>query len=152
VDAHGSKGWGQSVPQGAMSVLRIWEYLTLFVDKALTLRLPASGYASDGPLELRRVDPASGYLIHPRAIEELLAMQWMAFRNKDGEYQQIPWPDEKHPVVDAAQGKVDPKLLIRRAADVPEGQRTTLFWVPDRELADAWLKLHNIRHRDVPLP
>jgi hypothetical protein len=135
-----------------MSCLRIWDYLALFVDKALTLRLPEKGYPTDAPLKLRQVDPDSGYLIHPRAIEELLAMKWMAFRQKDGEYQQIPWPQEVHPVLDTEQGSVDPKVLIRKAADVPEAERRQFFWVPDRELAVAWLALHNIKVKDVPVP
>jgi hypothetical protein len=151
-DAHGSPGWGKPVPDGAMSVLRIWDYLTLFVDKALTLRLPESGYPTDGPLTLRQIDPATGYLIHPRAVEELLAMKWHAFRQKDGEYQQIPWPDEKHPVIDTIQGMIDPKLLIRRASEVPQEERKSLFWVADRELVTAWLQLHNVKNKDVPIP
>jgi hypothetical protein len=150
-DMHGGKGWGQPVPEGAMSCLRIWDYLALFVDKALTLRLPEKGYPTEGPLKLRQVDPNTGYLIHPRAVEELLAMKWMAFRQKDGEYQQIPWPQEVHPVLDTEQGTVEPKLLIRKAADVPEAERRQLFWLADRELAEAWLKLHNIKAKDVPV-
>ena len=152
VDAHGSKGWGQPVPEGTMSVLRIWDYLALFADKALTLRLPEQGYPTDGPLKLRQVDPAGGYLVHPRAIEELLGSKWMAFRKKDGEYQGIPWPQEKHPVLDTEQGKIDPKLLIRKATDVPEGERQDYFWIADKELAEAWLKLHNVKNKEVPIP
>jgi hypothetical protein len=152
VDAHGSTGWGQPVREGTMSVLRLWDYLALFVDKALSLRLPAEGHPTDGPLKLRQVDPASGYLIHPRAIEELLAMKWHAFRYKDGAYQIIPWPEEKHPVIDTEQGTVDSKLLIRKATDVPAAERRNLFWVADRELVDAWLKLHNIKDKDIRIP
>jgi len=151
-DTHGSPGWGKPVPEGTMSCLRIWDYLALFVDKALTLRLPEKGYPTEGPLKLRQVDPNTGYLIHPRAVEELLAMKWMAFRQKDGEYQQIPWPQEVHPVLDTEQGTVDPKLLIRKAKDVPEADRRKLFWIADRELAEAWFKLHNIKAKDVTIP
>jgi hypothetical protein len=151
-DTNGSPGWGKPVPEGAMSCLRIWDYLALFVDKALTLRLPEKGYPTDGPIQLRQVDLNTGYLIHPRAIEELLAMKWMAFRQKDGAYQPIPWPEEKHPVLDTEQGTIDPKLLIRKAADVPEAERRKLFWIADRELAEAWLKLHNIKAKDVTIP
>jgi hypothetical protein len=151
-DAHGSPGWGQPVPEGRMSVLRIWDYLTMFVEKALALRLPETGYPTNAPLKLRPVDPLSGYLIHPRAIEELLGSRWLAFRAKDGQYQLIPWPDEVHPVYDTEQGTVNPKLLIRKASDVPEAERTKLLWVADRELAEAWLKLHNVRNKDVKVP
>lgn len=152
VDGHGSKGWGKPVPEGTMGVLRIWDYLTLFIDKALTLRMPEKGHPTDGPLKLRQVDPASGYLIHPRSIEELLGMKWHAFRYKDGAYQIIPWPDEKHPVIDKRQGTVDTKLLIRKATDVPEAERRTLFWVADRELVTAWLKLHNVKDKAIEIP
>jgi hypothetical protein len=152
VDAHGSQGWGKPVPEGTMSVQRVWDYLSLFLDKALTLRLPEKGYPTDGPLKLRQVDPDSGYLIHPRAIEEQLGTKWFAFRCKDGEYQLIPWPDEKHPVHDVEQGKVDPKLLIRKAADVPKEERGKLFWVADREQAEAWLKLHALQDRATAVP
>ena len=151
-DVHGSKGWGKPVPKGKMSVLRIWDYLALFVDKALTLRMPEKGYPTAGPLTLRPVDPASGYLIHPRAVEELLGMKWHAFRHKDGAYQIIPWPDEKHPVIDTEQGTVDPKLLIRKATDVPEAERAKRFWIPDRELVEAWLKLHNVQSKSISIP
>jgi hypothetical protein len=152
VDGHGSPGWGKPVPEGTMSVLRIWDYLALFVDKALTLRLPAEGCPTDSPLKLRQVDPASGYLIHPRAIEELLAMKWHAFRYKDGQYQLIPWPEEKHPVLEPDQGTLEPNLLIRKATDVPEAERSKLLWVADRELVEAWLKLHNIKDKDLKIP
>jgi hypothetical protein len=148
-DTHGSEGWGKPVPEGAMSVLRIWDYLAMFVDKALALRLPEKGYPTDGPLKLRTVDPDAGYLVHPRAIETLLATKWLALRAKDGEYKTIPWPDEVHPVYDAEQGTVEAKLLIRKARDVPAAERRRFLWIPDRELAEAWLKLHNIKAMDV---
>lgn len=152
VDAHGSKGWGQPVPEGTMSVLRIWDYLALFADKALTLRLPKEGYPTDGPLQLVQVDPSKGYLIHPRAVEELLGSDWMALRKKDGEYQNIPWPQEKHPVLDKEQGQIDPKLLIRKYAEVPEGERNDYMWIADKELVEAWLKVMNVTRKDVPVP
>lgn len=152
VDAHGSDGWGKPVPDGKMSVLRVWDYLTLFVDKALTLRLPEKGYPTTGPLKLRQVNPASGYLIYPRAPEELLEMKWMAFRYKDGAYQIIPWPEEKHPVHDKRQGQTDPELLMRKVSEVPRPERQKYFWVPDREQAEAWLKLHNVHDMDVTVP
>ncbi len=151
-DTHGGVGWGKPVPEGAMSVLRIWDYLAMFADKALTLRLPGKGYPTDGPLKLRTVDPDAGYLVHPRAIETLLATKWLALREKDGEYKTIPWPDEVHPVYDTEQGAVALKLFIRKAQDVPAAERRGLLWIPDRELAEAWLKLHNIKAMDVGIP
>lgn len=44
------------------------------------------------------------------------------------------------------------KLLIRKAKDVPAAECRKLLWIPDRELAVAWLKLHNIKAIDVPIP
>lgn len=152
VDAHGSPGWGKPVAAGAFSVLRTWDYLTLFIDKALSLRLPEQGFPTESPLRLRQVDPDRGYLVHPRAIEELLGLPWMALRNKDGEYATIPWPEEKHPVLDLEQGRIEPAMLIREATDVPPEQRKDYLWVADRELVEAWVKIHNRTGRDVPIP
>jgi hypothetical protein len=152
VDAHGSKGWGKPVPKGTMSVLRMWDYMSMFVDKALTLRLPEKGYPTDKPLKLRQIDPATGYLIHPRAIEELIGMKWMAFRQKGGVYQLIPWPEEKHPVHAKHQGSIPTENLIRKASDVPESERADYLWIPDKELTRAWLELHNVAGKDVEIP
>lgn len=151
VDAHGSAGWGKPPPEGAFSVLRTWDYLTLFIDKALTLRLPEQGYPTEGPFRLRQVDPDAGYLVHPRAIEEVLGLPWMALRKRDGEYQTIPWPEEKHPVLEPEPGRVDPTLLVRKATDVPAAERIDYLWIADRELAEAWVKIHNRNNRDVPI-
>lgn len=151
-DMHGSKGWGKAVPEGRISCLRVWDYIALYIDKAMKLRVPAGAYPTAGPTRLKQVDRNNGYLVHPRAPEELLGMKWHAFRYKDGAYRVIPWPDEKHPVLDPDPGNVEAKLLIRRAADVPEDQRRKLFWLADRELAEAWLKLHNVRKLQHVLP
>ncbi len=152
VDAHGSRGWGKPVPKGTMSVLRMWDYMSMFVDKALTLRLPKEGYPTDKPLKLRQVDPSTGYLVHPRAIEELIGMKWMAFRQAGGEYKRIPWPDEKHPVHAKHQGSIPTEKLIRKAADVPKAERADYLWIPDKELTRAWLELHNVAGKDVEIP
>lgn len=143
-DMHGSDGWGKPVPEGQISCLRVWDYVAAYIDKAMALRVPAGVYPTTGPTRLRAVDPEVGYLIHPRAPEELLGMKWHAFRHRDGAYRVIPWPDEKHPVLAPEQGTIDPKLLVRRAADVPEKERAKCFWIPDRELIDAWLELHDV--------
>ncbi len=152
VDAHGSKGWGKPVPKGTISCLDTWDYIAVFIDKAMELRVPEDTYPTKKPTKLKQVDRSSGLLIHPRAPEELLGMKWMAFRYKDGKYQIIPWPDEKHPVHDTEDGDVDRELLIRRASDVPKDQQKKMFWVADREQAKAWLKLHNVQGWDDILP
>lgn len=147
VDASGSKGWGQPVPENTMSVLRVWDYLSLFIDKALTLRLPENGYPTDKPFELRQVDPASGYLIHKRAIEVMLGMKWMALWRDGDDYKIVAWPEFKGDQFDDHPGTVDRALLVRKASDVPEAERLDYFWVADKELADAWIRLHNIGAR-----
>jgi hypothetical protein len=151
-DVHGGKGWGKPVPEGRISCLRVWDYVALYIDKAMALRVPKAPYPTTRTIRLKQVDRDSGYLIHPRAPEELLGMKWHAFRYKDGTYRTVPWPDEKHPVLDPNPGEVKRKLWIRRAADVPEAERKKMFWVPDRELAEAWLKLHNVRKLEGVLP
>ncbi|MCC5829934.1 MAG: hypothetical protein JJU36_10855 [Phycisphaeraceae bacterium] len=152
VDMHGSAGWGKPVPEGRMSVLRMWDYMSLFVDKALELRLPEEGYPTEKPLKLRQIDPNTGYLVHPRAVEETIGMRWKAFRHVDGQYRNIPWPDERHPVIDTEQGTVKPELLIRPAKGVPEDERRKHFWIADRQMVEAWLDLHNLKELEIPLP
>ena len=56
----------------------------------------------------------------------------------------MPWPDEKHPVLDPNQGDIEPGVLIRRAVDVPKRDRRNMFWVADFEQAKAWLALHDV--------
>ncbi len=152
-DKHGSKGWGKPVPEGKMSVLRVWDYIALHIDKAMELRVPKDTYATaKTPVTLKQVDRSKGILIHPRAPEELLDMKWMAWRLKDGKYQIIPWPQEKHPVLDTKQGSIDKKLLMQYACDVPKDERADYLWVADHEQAAAWLKLHNIQDMENVLP
>lgn len=43
VDGSGSSGWGKPHP-GKVSCLDTWNYLSMFVDKALTLRVPTDKY------------------------------------------------------------------------------------------------------------
>lgn len=145
VDFHGSNGWGHKVPVKQISCLRVWDYIARFMDTAMALRVPKDAYPTEKPTDLLQVKRASGYLIHPRAPEELLGLKWFAFRQgKDGDYKTIAWPQEKTPVYDVKQGNVDRKLLIRLAAEVPEVERRDYMWVPDKEMARAWLKLHNL--------
>lgn len=69
-DASGSAGWGKKFP-GKIHCLDTWDYLALFLDKALGLRLPKDQYPTDGPLKLKQVDPSTGYLIDPFAVEAM---------------------------------------------------------------------------------
>jgi hypothetical protein len=74
VDANGSPGWGKPVPPGMTSCLRIWDYLALFVDKAIDRRVPKDRYPTHGPVELKAVDDATGYLIDRFAVETLFGV------------------------------------------------------------------------------
>lgn len=66
--------------------IQVWEYLALFVDKALTLRLPKDKYPTDAPLTLKQVDEASGFLIDPFAVEALLGMPKQPLVEEGGVY------------------------------------------------------------------
>lgn len=48
---------------------RVWAYMSLFIDKALALRVPAGAYATQAPIKLNAVDDSTGYCIDPFAIE-----------------------------------------------------------------------------------
>lgn len=121
---------------------RVWEYLALYVDKAVALRVPTESYPTDGPITLKKVDPDSGYLIHPRATETLLEAKWRPLRQTDGTFSIVDHIKEPGEVFDPNPGTIDPSLLIRKATDVPAAERRGLFWVADQELADAWRALH----------
>jgi hypothetical protein len=123
----------------------VWNYIALFIDKAMERRVPKNEYPTEKPTALVAVKRDSGYLIHARAPEELLATKWFALRkNKDGVYQSIPWPEEATPVLDTTQGTIQVTELIRPASEVPADQQGDYLWIADKDLARAWLKLHNI--------
>ena len=152
VDAHGSPGWGQPVPEGRISCLRVWDYIALYIDRAMTLRVPADADAAAGPIALQQVTRDGGYLIHPRAPEELQDLRWYAFRYHAGAYRVIPWPDEPSPVHDMHPGRIDRELLIRPVSAVPEQERRHHLWIPDRDMLGAWLDLHGHSRDLMPDP
>lgn len=131
------------VPKLARSA-RTWDYLAAFIDAALTLRVPADTFPEGAPIKLNQVDRSSGYLIHPRAIEEILGTKWFAFRQSDeGFYQSIRWPDEVTPVYDTEQGIIPFDQLVNKASDVPAEEQADYMWIADLNLLTAWLDLHN---------
>lgn len=67
---------GTSIP-GKVGTLDTFNYLTVFVAKALSLRLPEGKYPTDGPVTLNQVDEEKGYLIDQFAIEDLFQQQRM---------------------------------------------------------------------------
>jgi len=94
-DGHGSEGWGKLFP-GKVTAIRVWDYLALFVDKALELRLPKGVYPTDGPVKLTQVDEAAGYLIDPFAVEETFGVPHLPLTEKDGLF--VPGGAEEFPV------------------------------------------------------
>ncbi|MFW5752508.1 MAG: hypothetical protein ACOCYV_00510 [Planctomycetota bacterium] len=148
IDQHGSPGWGQKVPGRHISCTRVWSYIGAFIDRAMRLRVPDDSYPTDGPTTLKPVDRANGWLLHPRAPEELLGLKWFAFRHDEaGTYQIIRWPDEPTPVYDEEQGTIPLEEILRPASAVPEAERPDHLWLPDRELAERWLTLHDLYGR-----
>ena len=69
-DAHGSAGWGKPFPD-RVTCIRVWDYLALYIDKAIGLRVPKDRYPTDGLAALKPVDETAGYLVDPFAVEEL---------------------------------------------------------------------------------
>jgi len=153
-DMHGSHGWGKPVPATHISTKRVWNYIAKYIDTAMQLRVPKEGYPTEKPTELKQVDRASGWLVHPRAPETLLGLKWFALEMNDkGDYQTIQWPDRPTPVYDEKQGNVAFDQLIRKAADVPDDERADYMWVPTREMVSAWLDLHNLyKTKDRVMP
>jgi len=126
-------------------VTDVWDYMAAFIETALKLRLPPEGESDAG---LRDVSRDSGILLHPRVFEELLGLKWFALRSSEqGIYQLIPWPDEPTPVFAETQGVIAPENLVRQAAS-PRGENLNgWYWMPDRDLLRAWLRLHNVYPR-----
>jgi hypothetical protein len=143
-DTHGSPGWGQPVPPATMSCLYVWDYLALYVDKAIESRVPDGVYPTNGPVRLKQLDPDSGWLIHPRAAEQLLGARWRPLRVEDGVYRIVDHIKEPHEVYEENPGRIDPADLVRPASEVPKAERRKMFWIADRELADAWIRLHSV--------
>jgi len=84
LDVNGGPGWGKAFP-GKVTCIRVWDYLSLFVDKALALRLPEKGTPTRGPVTLEQVDASDGYLVRPYAIEDMFRLPRIPMtRSKDG--------------------------------------------------------------------
>lgn len=95
----------------------VFDYLVTFIERAVELRVP-EGYPSDGPFELRQIDPSSGYLADPQ-VEIMLQGQTMR-----------------------------PDTMVKPWSDVPEADRASRFWIFDRELAADWIAFHTRAHRE----
>lgn len=62
---------GRDNPAPRMTRVQVWDYLALYIDKAIGLRVPQDKYPTEGPVELKQVDEAGGYLIDAYAVEAL---------------------------------------------------------------------------------
>jgi len=93
-DVHGSDGWGKKFP-GKITAIGVWDYLSLYVDKALTLRLETSKYPTDKPIALKRIDESTGYLIRPYAIEDLFKLPRIPMTKSGGLYVVDPKGDNR---------------------------------------------------------
>ena len=148
-----TSGKGDLTPR--MMRATVWDYMALWLDKVLGIRLPKGVYPTRGPSDLVQVGDAGGYCIDPRAPEELLQIP----------YKPLTWGEDRY-VLDPYQSRspgpgeptpAEPKglkasQLIRKAADVPEAERKKMLWVPDREVAEAWFKLHAIKGQPFDVP
>ncbi len=94
LDVNGGPGWGKKFP-GKVTCIRVWDYLTLYVDKALSLRLPAGKYPTKGPVELEQVDASSGYLIRPYAVEDLFKLPRIPMTKSEDGYVVDPAGDDR---------------------------------------------------------
>ena len=85
IDVGGSEGWGKRFP-GKIHCVDTWNYLSIFLDKALTLRLP-EGYPTEAMLPLQQVDESKGLLIKPHAIEDMFqSVRLPLIQSENGDY------------------------------------------------------------------
>ena len=82
IDVGGSPGWGIRHP-GKVRCVDTWKYLSVFIDKAISLRVP-EGYPTDAPFELKQVDPSKGMLIKPHAIEDMFQKERLPLIKEGG--------------------------------------------------------------------
>jgi len=84
-DGHGSGGWGKLFPS-KVTCIDVWDYIAVFIDKALALRVPTDKYPTDAPVALKQVDANSGCLIEPFAVEDLFQEPRLPLVFKHGSY------------------------------------------------------------------
>jgi len=93
LDVHGSSSWGKKFP-GKVTCIRVWDYLALYVDKALSLRLPEGEYPTKRPITLKQVDPTTGYLIRPYGYEDIFKLPRIPMTREDDAYVVDPAGDD----------------------------------------------------------
>lgn len=139
-DAHGSPGWGQPFPE-RVTCIDVWNYLALFIEHVLELRLPPDPPPSGIQPELRPIAEESGWLLAPCAPEILFKQTARPLvRKADGYYEVDPSPSSI--AAQPVPRDIDQPPILQPARDVPPALRPGYFWLPDEDLARAWLALH----------
>lgn len=128
VDSHGSQGWGKEFP-GQVTCRRVWDYIGMFIDKALAARLPENGYPTEKPLALRQVDPSAGYAIHPFAVEAMFNLPRFDLKETEGLYVSEP-EEEKKPL---------PLLEIEPARNYQPPEGVPLVPMPGQGGLSEWI-------------
>jgi hypothetical protein len=95
-DTHGSPGWGKSFPD-RVTCIDVWDYLALFVDKAIEARVPNGSYPTRGPVKLNQLEESTGWLIDPFAIERLFEIPPQPLKSSPTGYVVDPAGDEPTP-------------------------------------------------------
>ena len=113
-DTHGSPGWGKSFPD-RVTCINVWDYLAVFVDKAIEARVPTDRYPTRGPVKLSQLNASSGLLIDPFAIERLFELPPQPLKTSPAGYVVDPAGDE--PTVGFA--AVPPAAGFRPPTGVP---------------------------------
>lgn len=164
--ANGHRGGGipPAVP-GKTDNAQVWDYISLFFDKALTLRLPKDKYPTDGPLTLNKVDESKGWVLDCFAVEETFDVPHLPLKEKDGTYvvgggEESPVagfksfsplkdfsPGEGAPVVQIESGKSPKEWLITDSlkfamasdpmVDLPDNLRTLMPKSGDKITVDG---------------
>jgi hypothetical protein len=146
---------GRNDPAPRMMRATVWDYMALWLDKVLELRLPKDGYPTAGPVKLRQVDDGVGHCIDPRAPEELLQLPYKPLERDGDRYKFDPYksrsPGPGEPAPENPKG-LKASQLIHKTADMPAAERKKMLWVPDREVAEAWFKLHAVKGQKFDVP
>ena len=108
IDVGGSDGWGLDHP-GKVQCVDTWKYLSVFIDKAIHLRVP-EGYPTTEPFTLKQVDPSQGLLIKPHAIEDMFQKERLPLLKQGDEY--LRMDDVKPPIANGYVSlSADPKFI-----------------------------------------
>lgn len=135
-DTHGSPGWGKEFPD-QVTCIDVWDYLAVFLDKALEARLPAEGYPTEGPVKLRQLDEADGWLVDKFGAERMLDLRPYRLVESDGLYVVDPAGDEHqggYAAIDPAEGFEPPEGVPVVPLEIGHGPTA---WLVSEPINDA---------------